>query len=534
MSDWLRDFILGNAGDLISGNGWLRGAASAVVINRACDSTRNRPHPWSTFDDDYICWDGLTDRTYLARHLPAKDAPVQPKPEAIRALFARPPGPQGLSRKSTCLFPAFAQYLTDGFIRTVPYDLRKTTTNHDIDLCQLYGRTRAQTLALRQLPKDGGGGPKGRLKSQMVNGEEYPLFLYPGGDRTPDPQFNDLDAQLFKHRQPKDPTGEPGGWPPDYVKRDTIFAVGGDRVNSTAFTSMINTLLLREHNRLAGKLEEEHADWKDERVFQTARNIVIAQFIKVVIEEYINHITPLPFRIALDPEVVWRANWNRPNWITVEFSLLYRWHSLMPDAIDWPGRAPIPIADFRQDNGPLMEVGLDAAFAAASRQPAAKLGALNTALPLVPIEDLAVDQGRKNRLDTYNKYRVAFGLDAAERFEDITSNPHLAAMLEELYGHPDNVEFYPGLFCEDRVKDGVLPQLLMTMVAADAFSQALTNPLFSEHVWKEDSTFTAYGRELIRDTSKLGDILARNVKRKDGQPAPFVEMNQESWKYGQD
>ena len=95
------------------------------------------------------------------------------------------------------------------------------------------------------------------------------------------------------------------------------------------------------------------------------------------------------------------------------------------------------------------------------------------------------------------------------------------------------MEFYPGLFCEDRVKDAVLPQLLMTMVAVDAFSQALTNPLFSEHVWKEDTTFTKYGRDLVRETHKLGDILARNVERQAGQPAPFIEMTQKNWRYGE-
>ncbi len=524
MSDWLKEYVLAPAGDLIDGIGWLRGKASAAVINSACGATRCRPHPWSTFSD-YVSWDGLTDRTYLARHLPPADAPVQPDPLAIRALFARPDGAQRLSDKSTCLFPAFAQYLTDGFIRTVPYDLRKTTATHDIDLCQLYGRTRAQTTALRLL--DDGPGRRGRLKSQMIGQEEYPLFLFPGGGKAPDERFDALDAPLFMPRQPKDRKDLPQEWPPEYVKRDTIFAVGGDRVNATPFTAMMNTLLLREHNRVAGELERRNGGWDDERVFQTARNILIAQFIKIVVEDYINHITPLPFRIALDPEVVWRADWNRPNWITVEFSLLYRWHSLMPDAIEWPGRR-IPIGDFRQDNGPLLDAGLDAAFSAAARQPAGELGALNTAAALVPVEDLAVQQGRFNRLDTYNNYRRAFGMDPAERWEDITANPALAGMLEGLYGHPENVEFYPGLFAEDRVKDGVLPGLLMSMVAVDAFSQALTNPLFSQHVYNKD-TFTPWGFELIQQTSKVGDILARNVPARGGTP---IEMTQAGWRYG--
>ena len=95
---------------------------------------------------------------------------------------------------------------------------------------------------------------------------------------------------------------------------------------------------------------------------------MIPMFIKIVVEQYINHITPLPFSLRADPTVAWTANWNRPNWITAEFSLLYRWHSLMPDAIDWPG-GHIPIGDFTLNNAPLLDVGLDAAFSAARSSP---------------------------------------------------------------------------------------------------------------------------------------------------------------------
>ncbi len=249
-----------------------------------------------------------------------------------------------------------------------------------------------------------------------------------------------------------------------------------------------------------------------------------------MVEHYINHITPLPFSLRADPSVAWEAPWNRPNWMTVEFSLLYRWHSLMPDSIAWPAGPLVParqigIGAFLQDNRPLLEVGLDAAFSGASSQAAGELGALNTALPLLHIEDRAVLQARRNRLATYNAYRVAFGMDRAIAFHDITTNDALAAMLEDLYGEPDHVEFYPGLMAEDRVEDSPLPGLLLRMVAVDAFSQALTNPLLSEHVWNE-RTFTPWGFDLIARTSKLGDVLARNVQVRG--PAP-IEMTRPGW-----
>ena len=517
MGSWLGDQVLGAAGSVIDGWAWLSGKASAAVVNRAVGTTRNRPHPWSSLSD-YTSWQGLTDRSYLARHLPPVDVPVQPAPEKVRALFARQAGQALISPKSTCLFPAFAQYLTDGFLRTRPDNVARTTSNHEIDLCTLYGRTPEQTLALR-LRADTPG-QRGRLKSRIAGGEEFSPFLYkPGTKDFTDPAFGALDPLLVD-----------GNLPP--ARRDTLFAVGGDRVNSTPYTAMMNTLFLREHNRIAGELEARNPGWDDERVFQVARNITIPIFIKIVVEHYINHITPLPFSLRADPSAAWDAPWNRPNWMTVEFSLLYRWHSLMPDAIAWPagalaGARDIPLGDFLQDNRPLIEVGLDAAFSGAASQAAGELGALNTSQALLHIEDRAVLQARHNRLATYNAYRVAFGMDRAASFNDISSNPAIAALLKDLYGAPDHVEFYPGLMAEDRVEDSPLPGLLLRMVAVDAFSQALTNPLLSEHVWNEH-TFTPWGFALIGATSKLGDILARNVQQRGATP---IEMTRPGWRY---
>jgi prostaglandin-endoperoxide synthase 2 len=175
----------------------------------------------------------------------------------------------------------------------------------------------------------------------------------------------------------------------------------------------------------------------------------------------------------------------------------------------------------------LIESGLDKGFCAASAQKAAELGAFNTATALLPIEDLAVRQARVNRIQCYNSYRLAFGMARAENFEDITSSPAVAGQLRALYETTDDVEFYPGLFAEDLVKNAPLPELLLRMVAVDAFSQALTNPLLSEHVFNE-ATFTPWGFNLIHTTSSLDEILTRNVPARSGQP---IIMTQADWKY---
>src|SRR5271166_2161026 len=108
--------------------------------------------------------------------------------------------------------------------------------------------------------------------------------------------------------------------------------MGGDRLNAQIGFAAMNTLFLREHNRICGLLRKVYQQWDDERLFQTARNINIGVLAKVVIEEYINHISPLLFRLRLEPGRFERQNWYRTNWMTIEFSLLDRWHSLVPDS----------------------------------------------------------------------------------------------------------------------------------------------------------------------------------------------------------
>ena len=66
-----------------------------------------------------------------------------------------------------------------------------------------------------------------------------------------------------------DPVKMPDTLPLD--RKATIFAFGGERANATVFAAAINTLFLREHNRLCAEIGKAHPDFDDERLFQTAR-----------------------------------------------------------------------------------------------------------------------------------------------------------------------------------------------------------------------------------------------------------------------
>ena len=464
-----------------------------VIVNHAVLKVPARPLALST-EAPYTSWPSLTDRTWFGRYLPPRPAADLPPLDEVMALFR--PGPDGprVSRRSTLLFPCFAQWFTDGFMMTDDADRRRTTTNHQIDLSQLYGLTPKLTRALRR--RSEAPGQKGRLKSEVIDGEEWAPRLYDAAGRR-NPDFADLPAPLRL----------PDGWPTE--KRAGLFAFGGDRANTTPFTAALNTLFLREHNRLCGVLERAWPDWDDARVFETARNVNIVQLINIVIGEYINHISPYWFELLADPTACYQACWNRQNWIPVEFNLLYRWHSLVPELVSWAGRLR-PIADMRLDNGPLLQSGLGTAFTEASGTEAWQIGLFNTAGFLLPAERASIAQGRENQLAGYNDYRAAMGYPRVTRFEQISGDPRVVDGLRRAYGDVDRIEFFVGLFAEEPLPRAAVPKLIGRMVAADAFSHALTNPLLAPAVFNE-RTFSPQGMQSIRETSRLQHLLDRNA-----------------------
>lgn len=521
MIDELPNFILRPIIALADKWTWFGRKLNKFAVNSIVNVSRRRPHPWSTVHG-YTSWTSLTDQRYSARHLPPKKTLDLPHIDNLVGFFQRTDGQQTLSDKSTCLFPAFAQYLTDGFIRTRMPDKsaeetdevrRQNTSNHQIDLCPLYGRLPDQTDALRlksEMP-----GRRGRLKSQFINDEEYSPFLFENGQYKS--EFKDLDKPLGLDKiLSKSPE------PAELLAR--IFAFGGDRANGTPQVAMMNTLFLREHNRLAGEIERANPAWDDERVFQTARNALIVLFIKIVVDEYINHISP-SFQFRTDPEIAWKAAWNKPNWMTTEFSLLYRWHQLIPNTITWNNQA-YPLIMMVMNNRPLLDGGLLNAFADMSSQRAGKLKAFNTADALLHLEEDAIKQGRLCDLASYGDYREYVSLRRPKDFADVSANPKVVAFLKSAYRKVDDIDFYVGLFAEETIKNSPLPPLLLRLVAVDAFSQALTNPLLSEHVFKPE-TFSAPGWKAISETKTLRDILDRNIPATNRNVR--ISMTVENW-----
>ena len=495
----------------------LRRWVNKAIINRAVRRAKTRPSRLSSLAvkgdsanemAGYTSWESLRDKNWFSRHLAQRDLSPYPSTQQVRKLFEVGPDGPVVSEDSTVLFLSFAQWFTDGFLMTDADDSRKTHTSHHIDFNALYGLTREQTSAVRMMSE--ASGRKGLLKFETdEDGEVYaPRYFDDRGEMKT--EFKPLRPPL-RLDEFFDQVGEERA---AQIKK-TIFAFAGERANTTPFTAMLNTVFLREHNRLAGMLETAYPSWDDERVFQTARNINMALLIKLVVEEYINHITPYYFQITADPSVCWHAEWNKPNWIPIEFNLLYRWHSLTPSDFEIDGQQ-VPLAGIIYDNSHLTKIGLGKTMESASGQLAWNMGLMNTSDFLIDVEVASVEQGRRNRIGSYNDYREALGYPRVTRFEQITGDPARVEMLRDLYKDVENVEFFVGLFAEDVRPRSAVPALIGRMVGLDAFSHALTNPLLSEHVYN-DKTFTPEGMKVIADTKRLQDILNRNSPGGKGQ-----------------
>ena len=101
-------------------------------------------------------------------------------------------------------------------------------------------------------------------------------------------------------------------------------------------------------------------------------------------------------------------------------------------------------------------------------------------------------------------------MDKIDDFDDLTSDESHRTELKGLYGEIGNLEFFVGLFAEEAGDGSLFGDLMTRMVASDAFTQALTNPLLATQIFNE-GTFTEYGMKVIEDTSSLQDLVNRNV-----------------------
>jgi prostaglandin-endoperoxide synthase 2 len=242
--------------------------------------------------------------------------------------------------------------------------------------------------------------------------------------------------------------------------------------------------------------------------------------LNLTIYEYINQLSLPPVKLYLDRTFAEKEHWYRTNRISIEFNLLYRWHSFVPDTLTIPDTPyakgeTLEHKDYRFNNVKLEKYGAAAVIAAASLQPGGQIGLHNNPYFLDRAEAAAHQFARNQRVRPFVEYQAAYGQPPVGSFEELAGNTPLAKELSDLYkGEIRDVELLVGLFAQQRDIPAILPLLLRTMVAVDAFSQILTNPLVSGNIYGPDA-FSDEGLRVIEETTSFHQLVERNLNYQD-------------------
>jgi hypothetical protein len=284
----------------------------------------------------------------------------------------------------------------------------------------------------------------------------------------------------------------------------------------------MQTLFAREHNRLVDELAERDPSLTADELYQAARTRVEAEVQAITYKEY------LPLLVGENALSEYQGfDSNVDPSISLEFATaIFRFgHSQVS-----------PEIQRLLDNGRTIEAGnltLREAFGASPAAVAAAGGIdpilrglgdgmsqqldnqiiddlrnLQLDVPVNGITDLAslnIQRGRDLGLPTYNEMREALGLARAESFSDISSDPEVAARLEEAYGDVDLVDLWVGSLSEDPVEGGMVGELAAT-VLIDQFERLRDGDPF----WSQNSDLPQAELDALWST-RLSDVIERNT-----------------------
>jgi hypothetical protein len=268
------------------------------------------------------------------------------------------------------------------------------------------------------------------------------------------------------------------------VNNTQLFAAGDVRANENIELTALQTLFVRNHNRIAAELQAEHPTWTDEQLYQEARKINIATEQMITYNNYLPDLlgpNAMPAYTGYDPTV-------DPS-IATEFSTVaFRFgHSLLSNQIQRqdnngnnindPAGAPINLAQDFFDPTLLNPAGvMDQATGQTSTDidPILKGDAdgNSQAMDVLAINEVRnllfhngglkdngqdliardIERARDDGIGSYNQVRVAMGLAPVTSFDQITSNRTLQNELKAVYGSVDNIDPFVGGMAEDLVK----------------------------------------------------------------------------------
>nr|ALG96639.1 cyclooxygenase-like protein [Phascolosoma agassizii] len=374
-------------------------------------------------------------------------------------------------------FSHFAQHFSHMFLKT-DHKLGPAYTwgTHQIDGSNIYGPDEAWRRKLRSLRN-------GKLRSRMVNGEEWPLSV--------------AEVPVAMRRLPNQ-------------RDEDLFALGHEFYTFSPGLIMVSTIWLREHNRVCDVLKAKHPEWDDEQLYQTARNIVTGEVSVLIMQQYVKHVSQYKFDPLLDPTVIFDDGIRFIHSVPYEYNIMYHWHAQATDYYDVGDQRFTPNQFLFNTSIPI-DYGIERMVDAAVRQRAGKICGRNHGASTLKVAIETLKQSRQLRTASFNQYRKRFGFEPYTSFTEITGGDReLARAMEDLYGHVDGVELYVGLMLEEP-RVGILSHTMLYLAGPTTFQGLMANPLLSNDWWRPSTFGGETGFDIVKGVD-LQSLFCRNMK----------------------
>jgi hypothetical protein len=296
------------------------------------------------------------------------------------------------------------------------------------------------------------------------------------------------------------------------------FVAGDVRVNENVELTSIQTLFMREHNRLADQIALNNPALTDEQIYHRARALVGGEIQSITYKQW------LPALIGANvlPSYNGYRSGVNPG-IATEFSTsgFRLGHSLINDDVEFFGNDGRPVRDAVElkdaffNPGLVGQTGIDGILKYGASTQSEELDnqivdSLRNFLFGNPgqggfdLASLNIQRGRDHGLADYNTTRAAYGLPRVTRFDQITSDPAVQANLQSLYGTVDNIDLWVGALAETHVPGGSVGPLVRRIVV-DQFTRLRDGDRF----WFE----RAFSGSVLSGLEgvTLADVIRRNT-----------------------
>ncbi|KAL3892940.1 MAG: hypothetical protein SGPRY_014633, partial [Prymnesium sp.] len=418
------------------------------------------------------------------------------------------------------LMVTFVNWFHDDTFRTAPHTNggKLWRAKDGLSLAQVYGDSYERERVLRTFAN-------GKMRTSTAeNGEILP-------PRLEDVLLDDPSFEMWR--------ASPGVRA--LANISDMYALGDPRFNMHPGHLLWGTIALRLHNRFCDIVAASRPSYSDQQLFTTARHLLTHIVLKVRTEDFVSDAIA-PFRdrarIAYDPEHMRLLSEFRSDFTPIwyEFSSLYRWHALIPDAFqlqedgaDRGGAAtqsdagvsgatsslPVSSTMFNPKAFDLPSQGIGKLLRSLKETRMGRYGPRNIPNFLHHITLRSIRDARRQRLRSFNDYREFFGLSRHTSFHDFGMSPEDTISMQELYGSPDNVEYFVGIMCEVGQASGgggrILGNILGDTQLAILSLMAVQDLVSLDHVrlpelWSEE-LLSAEGKAFVNNFS-WGELLS--------------------------